>query len=88
MITDEFLKEIGFKRTYGEDGSQYGKAEDVRTGITRLAWNHEGHSVTYFGEPLEPNVAFGIKKDGGTRTAFSGYVFSLDDVRHLLKMTW
>lgn len=94
IFTEEFLEEIGFERTYTSDGSgyelknQYGKAQDKRTkGMTILEWNNEGHSCTYFGEPLESNVSFGIKKDAGTRNAFNGYVYNQEQVKLLLNLT-
>lgn len=92
IFTNDFLKEIGFtlvKRTISKYSpyQEYGEAKD-RTGMTILNWNNGGASCTYFGEKLEPNIFFVIGKDGGTRTAFNGYVFSEDDVRKLLKLTW
>jgi hypothetical protein len=87
LITEEFLDKIGFKLVSLERG--YGKAIDKRTnGMTILQWNVEGHSCTYFGGKLEPNVAFGIKKDAGTRTAFSGYVFTREDIKRVIELTW
>lgn len=87
IFTPEFLEEIGFNLVSFADG--YGKAIDKRTnGMTVLSWNCEGHSCTYFGEKLESNISFGIRKDGDTRFAFNGYIFNQDDVRRLLKMTW
>lgn len=89
IFTDQFLQEIGFKRILLESSANYGKAVDLRTnGMTELYWNTEGHICTYFGERLQQNVSFSIKKDGGTRYAFNGYVFSQDDVVRLLKLTW
>ena len=92
IFTDEFLKEIGFTlvKRYNSKFSpyqEYGEAKD-RTGMTIINWNNEGHSCTYFGEKLKPNVSISIKKDGGTRYAFNGYVFTPDDVLTLLKLTW
>ncbi len=87
IFTDDFLKTIGFKRE--ETKEPYGKAVDIRTnGMTQIFWNTEGHSCTYFGEKLEQNISFAIKKDGGTRYAFNGYVFSQEDVVKLLNLTW
>jgi len=87
IFTPEFLKEIGFKLT--EEKNKCGKAIDVKTnGMTVLSWNLEGHYCTYFGEILEPNISFGIRKDADTRYAFNGYITSQDDIRMLLKMTW
>jgi len=102
IFTDEFLEEIGFIRQtsytlrtlQGEIKKHtanfpYGRAIDKRTnGMTVLTWMNEGASCTYFGEPLESNVYLGIGKDGDTRKAFNGYVFTQDDVRKLLSLTW
>ena len=89
IFTDEFLEEIGFKRVKIDSPENYGKAIDKRTnGMTVLTWNTEGHSVTYFGEPLEENTALGIGKDAGTRKAFNGYVFTQEDVKRLLQLTY
>lgn len=89
IFTDEFLSQIGFKRVETSGQPQYGKAIDIRTnGMTVLTWNNEGHSCTYFGEKLNSNVALGIGKDGGTRTAFNGYVFNPQQVKDLIKLTW
>ena len=92
IFTPEFLKEIGFTLIKEEISKflpykAFGSAKD-RIGLTHLYWNYGGHSCTYFGEKLEPNASFCIKKDGETRTAFNGYIFSQDDVRRLLKLTW
>jgi hypothetical protein len=92
IFTPEFLKEIGFTLIEEKVGKYsphptYGSAKD-KIGITNIRWSTEGHYCTYFGEKLEPNTSFEIKKDADTRTAFNGYVFSQDDVRHLLKLTW
>lgn len=102
IFTDEFLEEIGFIRQSNYtvksfDGQvnkytavfPYGRAIDKRTkGMTVLTWNNEGASCTYFGEPLQSNVYLGIGKDCDTRKAFNGYVYSQDDVRKLLSLTW
>lgn len=85
IFTEDFLKEIGF--TLISEEKSYGSAKD-RTGMTILYWNEDGHSCTYFGNKLDLNVSFSIRKDADTRTAFDGYVFSQDDVRRLLKLTW
>ena len=55
--------------------------------MTHIYWNNDGHSVTYFGDKLKPNISFSIRKDADTRYAFNGYVFTQDDVRLLLKLT-
>jgi hypothetical protein len=103
IFTPEFLKEIGFtpvtkyesesfdgKITKYEVEPPYGRAIDKRSnGMTVLTWNTEGPDIDYFGEPIEEgSVYFGVGKDGGTRTAFNGYVFNQDDVRRVLKLTW
>jgi hypothetical protein len=91
IFTLEFLNEIGFtlipKNDEETNFGQYGSAKD-RTGMTIIHWNKEGASCTYFAEKLDPNNFLLIEKDGGTRTAFNGYVFNQDDVRKLLKLTW
>lgn len=92
IFTPEFLKEIGFELTKKSKSifkpyAVYGEAKD-RIGMTVIQWCEEGHSVTYFGDKLEPNTSVGILKDGGTRYAFNGYVFNQDDVRRILKLTW
>lgn len=91
IFTDAFLKEIKFtlierKMSEFKPYHVYGKAKD-RTGMTIIEWNEEGHSCTYFGEKLEPNTSVGILKDGGTRHAFNGYVYTQDDFRKILSLT-
>jgi len=86
-LSKEFMSKVGFKTT--SDDGVYGEAICVRTnGMTVINWNREGRNCTYFGEKLEPNIAVTIKKDGGTRTAFNGYIFREDQLGDLLKMTW
>lgn len=81
-----FIEEIGFRLV--KDDGQYGEAKDIRgNGITVLNWNREGHSCTYFGDALEPNAALSIKKDGGTRRAFSGYIYNREQIKLLLSLT-
>ena len=92
IFTDEFLKEIGFaliekKKSEFKPYPIYGKAKD-RTGMTIIEWCDEGHSCTYFGDKLEPNTSVGVLKDGGTRHAFNGYVYTQDDLRKVLSLTW
>lgn len=92
IFTPEFLEEIGFTLVKEEKSTYkpyqiYGEAKD-RTGMTVLNWNEDGPSMTYFREPLEPCIYLGVGKDGGTRTAFNGYVFNQDDVRKVLSLTW
>lgn len=92
IFTTDFLKEIGFN-LISEQASKYkpyalyGKAKD-RIGLTIIYWNEEGAHCTYYGEVLKPNNYFCIEKDGGTRTVFNGYVFTQDDVRKLLSLTY
>jgi hypothetical protein len=82
----EYFKTIGFKIT--EDDGQYGKAECIRTnGMTIISWNRKGHNCTYFGEKLEGNLSCDIKKDGGTRTVFNGYVYTMDQLELIIKLT-
>lgn len=94
FITTSLLTELGFKLVkYNESdfqtGIYYGVAFDIKgNGITQINWCTGGHSVTYFGEKLEENISLSIKKDGGTRHAFNGYVFSPDDLKRVLKLTW
>jgi hypothetical protein len=86
-LSADFLKDLGFKVI--KDDGQYGEAHDIKTnGMTVLNWNREGHWCTYFGEKLEPNISISIKKDGGTRYAFNGYIFDEKELEYLLKRTW
>ncbi len=92
IFTPEFLKEIGFTLVYEKQSEFYpyqiyGCAKD-RIGLTHIYWNTEGCHCTYFGEALPPNTAVGIRKDADTRYVFNGYVFSQDDLRTVLKLTW
>lgn len=92
IFTEEFLKEIGFtlieeKKSEFKPYSIYGKARD-RIGMTIIQWCEDGHSCTYFGDKLQPNTSVGILKDGGTRYVFNGYVFTQNDFRLLLNLTW
>ena len=87
IFTPEFLDKLGFELVSFERG--YGKAIDKRTkGMTVLNWNTEGHSCTYFGELLQPNISFSIRKDADTRYAFNGYIYNQEDVEKLIKLTW
>lgn len=91
IFTSEFLKEIEFilvfEKTSGYlPNKPYGCIKD-KIGLTHIYYNEEGHSCTYFGDTLEPNTSISITKDAETRTVFSGYVFSQDDVRNILKLT-
>jgi hypothetical protein len=85
----EFIESLGFE--VESDDGQYGKAVSTRgcRGMTVLQWNRHGAHCTYFGDPVEKyNCIFAIKKDGGTRYAFDGYVFSKENIKDLLEMTW
>lgn len=88
IFDKDFLKTIGFKVI--KDDGQYGEAHCIRAnGMTQLNWNRKGHSCTYFGDKLDPNVSVGltIKKDGGSRTAFNGYVFDREQLELMIKLT-
>ncbi len=86
VFDKDYLKSIGFNVT--KDNGQYGEAKCIRAnGMTVIQWNREGHSCTYFGDKLEKNVSVGIKKDGGTRTAFSGYVYSREQLELIINLT-
>ncbi len=86
-LSKTFMKELGFK-TIKDDGI-YGQAKDIRTnGMTVIEWNREGRTCTYFGDKLNPNIALSIKKDGGTRNAFNGYIFNERELKDLLIRTW
>lgn len=86
LFDNDYLDSIGFKVV--KDDGQYGEAIDKRSnGMTVMNWNRQGHSVTYFGDSLEKNGAMSLKKDGGTRTAFSGYVFSREHIELIIKLT-
>lgn len=92
IFTQEFLDEIGFTLVFEKQSEFkpyqiYGCAKD-KIGLTHLYWNEDGHSCTYFGEKLEKNTSLSIRKDADTRYVFNGYVFTQDDVRLLLKLTW
>jgi len=88
IFTEDFIKEIGFKFSKGDENSQYGEVNSlIPRGMTVINWNTEGHTCTYFGDKLKENVSVSIKKDGGTRTVFNGYVYSQDDMRMLLDRT-
>tara|TARA_R110000772_G_scaffold43995_5_gene101263 strand:- start:4256 stop:4525 length:270 start_codon:yes stop_codon:yes gene_type:complete len=85
-LTEDLLDELGFK--VEKDDGKYGKAICKRSGMTVIEWNREGHSCTYFGDPLTDNISLGIGKDGGTRYAFNGYVYNEEDFRKVLSLTW
>lgn len=86
IFEKEYLNSIGFE-TVSDDG-QYGKAESIRArGMTILEWNRKGASCTYFGDKLDKNCYFGIRKDGDTRTVFSGYIYDREQLELLIKLT-
>jgi len=92
IFTDEFLKEIGFTLIEKKKGEFkpypiYGKAKDI-FGMSIIQWCDEGHSCTYFGDSLKPNTSVALLKDGGTRKVFDGYVYTQDDFRKILSLTW
>jgi hypothetical protein len=94
MLFDPELKDqlekhfnlLGFRVT--KDDGRYGAAECARTnGMTMIEWNREGRHCTYFGEELPRNFSCTISKDGGTRTAFNGYVFDLSQLDMVVRLT-
>lgn len=83
----EFIESLGFEVI--KDDGQYGEAVCKRSCMINIHWNRQGHHMTYFGDSInEYNCSFSVMKDGKTRTVFSGYVFSKDDIERILKMTW
>ena len=91
IFTSKFLALIGFilihetKSKY-DCYSVYGQAKD-KIGMTIISWNDEGLSCDYYGNLLNPNTTITIEKDGGTRTVFSGYVYTQEDVQKILSLT-
>ena len=86
IFDKDYLESLGFYIV--SDDGQYGKAT-FGNGATVIQWNRWGHHCTYYGKPIEEyNCSFSIRKDGGTRYAFNGYVFSRKDIERLLEMTW
>lgn len=94
FITKTLLEELGFTLVKYEEskwnkGVFYGEAHSmIPRGMTTINWCTDGHSCTYFGRFLKPNISVHIKKDGGTRTVFSGYCFTVNDFKRILKLTW
>lgn len=81
----DFLKENNFKLT--KDDGQYGYAESIKpNGYTTLEFNRKGIGLSYSGIKLEPNIAIGLKLDGGTRTVFNGIIYSEKDFIKILKL--
>lgn len=70
-----------------EDNIHYGVAKD-KHGMTIIHWDTKGHFCNYYGHKLEPNISVSISKDGGTRTVFSGYVYTKEDFLKVLTLTW
>jgi hypothetical protein len=86
IFDKDFLNSIGFEVV--KDDGQYGEAHSKRAkGMTVINWNREGASCTYFGDKLEKNSFVGIKKDGGTRTVFNGYVFDRSQLELIIRLT-
>lgn len=90
FITPELLDELGFKIVKNPDLNRgYGKAVDKKTGwMTMLYWNCEGCSCTYFGDKLEDNIGLSIRKDNDTRNAFNGYIYTVEDLKKVISLTW
>lgn len=87
LFEKEYIESLGFKVV--KDDGQYGEATSVMPkGMTVLQWNRDGASCTYLGEKLPDNAYFSIQKDGGTRYAFNGHVFSREDIEKTLELTW
>ena len=86
-LSKEFMLLYGFK-TIKDDGI-YGEAIDIKgNGMTVIYWNREGRNVSYFGEKLDSNIGIEIRKDGGTRCVFNGYIFNEDELNYILVRTW
>ena len=83
----ETFGKFTIQKYHYDSGQWYGHAVD-RIGMTHIRWNTGGHSVTYFGEELEPNIGVEIKKDGSTRTVFNGYCFTKEEFQLIMKLTW
>mgnify|MGYP001615981581 CR=1 FL=1 len=91
LITQELLTELGLTLVSLEESKHradvfYGKAIG-KGGMEELTWNTSGAHCTYSGVILPANVDVCLKKDGGTRTAFNGYVFTQDDLRKVIQLT-
>ena len=86
-LSKNFMKSIGFKTT--KDDGIFGEAKDIKSnGMTIINWNRNGRIYSYFGKKLDKNIDISIKKDGGTRTAFDGYIFCEHQLKELLELTW
>lgn len=81
----DFLKENNFKLK--KDDGKYGYAQSIKpNGYVTLEFNRGGIGLSYLGDKLEPNIAIGLKLDGGTRTAFNGIIYSEEDFITVLKL--
>lgn len=84
-FNEAFLKENNFKLI--RDDGKYGYAESIKpNGYVTLEFNRGGIGLSYLGDKLEPNIAIGLKLDGGTRTAFNGIIYSEEDFITVLKL--
>ncbi len=84
-FNEDFLKENNFKLI--KDDGQYGEAESIKpNGYRTLNFNRAGVSVSYEGDKLEPNIAIGLKLDGGTRHGFNGIIYSKEDFITIAKL--
>lgn len=81
------FKILSYEESKYSKGVFYGHAV-CRIGMTHVYWATDGHSCTYFGDKLEPNIGVSIKKDGDTRTAFNGYCFTRQQFETQLNLTW
>lgn len=84
-FNEDFLKENNFKKI--SDDGQYGNYESIiPNGYTTLEFNRGGIGLSYSGVNLEPNIAIGLKLDFGTRTAFNGIIYTMEDFINTLKL--
>lgn len=87
IFDKKYIESIGFK--LDKDDGQYGKATRIKDGgMTLIRWNRQGPTQTYLGKRFEKKAAsFSIHKDGDTRMAFNGHIFSRKDIETLFKLT-
>lgn len=86
FLDKKYLKTIGFD-VKSFDGT-YGIAESQSPkGYIVINWNEKGHGVTYSGKKLSDNCSVCIKKDGGTRKVFDGYIFDRRQLELILELT-